>query len=138
MKSSGSFSNSEKEYRKEIFYFILILGNRFGTFMTYLSDVQAGGSTVFPVIGVKSEAIKGSAIFWLNLDHTNIQNNPLTYHGGCPVLVGSKWIFNKWIRANDQAMSQKCDLKFNDKPTETKNMFAEFRNTSKSSKSLHQ
>ena len=119
-------------------YFILILGNRFGTFMTYLSDVQAGGSTVFPVIGVKSEAIKGSAIFWLNLDHTNIQNNPLTYHGGCPVLVGSKWIFNKWIRANDQAMSQKCDLRYNNKPTETKNMFAEFRNTSKSSKSLHQ
>ena len=23
--------------------------------------------------------------------------NPETLHGGCPVVVGSKWITNKWV-----------------------------------------
>jgi hypothetical protein len=26
----------------------------------------------------------------------------LSAHGGCPVLVGSKWITNKWVAAFDQ------------------------------------
>ena len=50
--------------------------------MAYLSDVQAGGGTVFPAIGVKSAAKKGSALFWLNLDDGNMNQNLATVHGG--------------------------------------------------------
>ncbi len=31
-------------------------------------------------------------------------------HGGCPVLVGSKWILNKWIYSFDQWKTYPCLL----------------------------
>ena len=31
--------------------------------------------------------------------------DPFTVHGGCPVLVGSKWITNKWVRWKAQELS---------------------------------
>ena len=34
--------------------------------------------------------------------------------GGCPVLVGSKWITNKWIHSNDQFLKFPCGLDFHD------------------------
>ena len=43
-------------------------GPRFVTFMIYLSDVEAGGRTVFPTIGVSVPPEAGSALFWFNLD----------------------------------------------------------------------
>ena len=63
----------------------LDMGDRFATFMVrisryekktqllninfqaYLSEVQAGGGTVFPSLGLHSTPEKGSAIFWINL-----------------------------------------------------------------------
>lgn len=36
--------------------------------MVYLSDVEAGGRTVFPTIGLSVEPSAGSALFWFNLD----------------------------------------------------------------------
>lgn len=36
-------------------------------FQAYLSEVQAGGGTVFPSLGLHSTPEKGSAIFWINL-----------------------------------------------------------------------
>ena len=32
----------------------------------------------------------------VNLKTSGLKD-PLTAHGGCPVLVGSKWITNKWV-----------------------------------------
>ena len=33
-----------------------------------------------------------------------------TLHGGCPILKGSKWIFNKWIYYFDQWRKFPCGL----------------------------
>ena len=31
-------------------------------------------------------------------------------HGGCPVMIGSKWIINKWVRSNAQMFRKPCPI----------------------------
>ncbi|CRK96752.1 CLUMA_CG010007, isoform A [Clunio marinus] len=73
------------------------LGNRVATTLIYFTDVEKGGYTVFPYLKVRIPAVKGSAAFWYNLKE-NGQGDYRTRHAGCPVLIGSKWVANKWIR----------------------------------------
>ena len=41
-------------------------GQRIQTFMIYLSDVEAGGHTIFPQAGISIKPKEGSALFWFN------------------------------------------------------------------------
>ncbi|XP_052086635.1 prolyl 4-hydroxylase subunit alpha-2-like [Mytilus californianus] len=78
--------------------------NRVLTIILYLSDVEVGGSTVFPELGLAVSPVKGSALFFTNLDKDE-QGDKSTLHAGCPVFFGSKWIANKWIHKKDQDMN---------------------------------
>ncbi|XP_078401327.1 prolyl 4-hydroxylase subunit alpha-3 [Cetorhinus maximus] len=82
-------------------------GNRVATFMIYLSTVEAGGSTAFIYANFSVPVVKNAALFWWNL-HKNGQGNADTLHAGCPVLVGDKWVANKWIREHGQEFQRKC------------------------------
>ena len=82
-------------------------GPRIITFMMYLSDVIAGGRTVFPQLGISVQPIKGSALYWFNI-HPDLSYDSRNLHFGCPTLYGNKWIANKWVKLNAQFRSNPC------------------------------
>lgn len=85
--------------------------NRIATWLFYMSNVEAGGATVFPTLNVALWPQKGSAAFWYNL-HLNGEGNVNTRHAACPVLTGSKWVSNKWIHELNQEFRRPCGLQF--------------------------
>ncbi|CAF90979.1 unnamed protein product, partial [Tetraodon nigroviridis] len=91
-------------------------GNRIATWLLYvsaavlrMSDVQAGGATVFTDIGASVLPQKGSAVFWYNLRPSG-DGDYRTRHAACPVLLGNKWVSNKWIHERGQEFRRRCDL----------------------------
>jgi len=84
-------------------------GNRIATWLFYMSDVEAGGATVFPALNISLWPRKGSAVFWYNL-LPNGEGNERTRHAACPVLTGSKWVSNKWIHERGQEFRRPCRL----------------------------
>ncbi|XP_038549486.1 prolyl 4-hydroxylase subunit alpha-3 isoform X2 [Micropterus salmoides] len=89
--------------------FKLKTGNRVATFMIYLSSVEAGGSTAFIYANFSVPVVEKAAIFWWNL-HKNGQGDVDTLHAGCPVLIGDKWVANKWIHEHGQEFQHRCSL----------------------------
>ncbi|XP_041362602.1 prolyl 4-hydroxylase subunit alpha-1-like isoform X2 [Gigantopelta aegis] len=82
-------------------------GNRIATWLNYMTDVELGGATVFPYIGVKVFPKKGAAAFWHNL-YRNGEGIYDTRHAACPVLIGTKWVSNKWIHERGQEFRRPC------------------------------
>jgi prolyl 4-hydroxylase len=72
-------------------------GQRVSTLVMYLNDVEEGGTTIFPDVGLEVVPKKGSAVYF---EYTNSKSqlDRLTLHGGSPVTRGEKWIVTKWMR----------------------------------------
>ena len=72
-------------------------GQRIATVVMYLNDVQAGGGTIFPHLNLETRPRKGSAIYFsYQLPDGSV--DPMTLHGGSPVIRGEKWIATQWLR----------------------------------------
>ncbi|MDR7332175.1 2OG-Fe(II) oxygenase [Roseateles asaccharophilus] len=70
-------------------------GQRVATLVIYLNTPTAGGSTIFPDIGLDVAPVKGNAVFFsYDRPHPSTQ----TLHGGSPVIEGEKWVATKWLR----------------------------------------
>ncbi|XP_039519553.1 prolyl 4-hydroxylase subunit alpha-2-like [Pimephales promelas] len=82
-------------------------GGRISTVLIYLSDVDIGGATVFPIIGAALQPKRGTAVLWFN-HLRNGNEDARTLHAACPVFVGNKWVANKWIRTYGQEFRRKC------------------------------
>ena len=72
-------------------------GQRVASLVIYLNDVEDGGATVFPQLGLTVGPKKGAAVYF-EYCNSRGQVDPQTLHGGLPVLRGEKWIATKWMR----------------------------------------
>ncbi|MBS0620041.1 MAG: 2OG-Fe(II) oxygenase [Verrucomicrobia bacterium] len=75
-------------------------GQRIATVVMYLADTPKGGETIFPKANLSVKPIKGNAVIFYNCTPDGIED-PLSLHGGAPVLEGEKWIATKWIRVGE-------------------------------------
>lgn len=66
-----------------------------------------GGATAIPYLKLAVPSIKGTALFWHNLKHTGSDEIRMK-HAGCPVLIGTKTVINKWIHSFEQEFRRPC------------------------------
>ncbi|CAG7818878.1 unnamed protein product [Allacma fusca] len=78
--------------------------------MFYLQEPELGGETVFIDANVVVRPTKGSGLFWYGL-YSDGEVDRSTNHGACPVILGRKWVANKWIFYDDQFLARKCGLR---------------------------
>jgi prolyl 4-hydroxylase len=72
-------------------------GQRIATLVMYLNDVEAGGSTVFPEVGIDVLPRRGNAVYFAYCTENGTLDSR-SLHGGSPVGAGEKWIATKWFR----------------------------------------
>lgn len=72
-----------------------------------MTTVEMGGDTVFPYLNLKIPSIKGAAAFWHNLKDSG-DDEYFTRHASCPVLLGDKWVANKWMHEHGQEFRRPC------------------------------
>lgn len=89
----------------------LVSGPRILTLFLYLSDVDEGGETVFPALGISVKPKRGRALLWPStLDYDPDIRDGRTTHEARPVLKGRKFAANVWIHLynNEVAMKWGC------------------------------
>jgi prolyl 4-hydroxylase len=74
-------------------------GQRVATCILYLDGPEEGGETIFPKAKVMVKPVKGSAVLFFNCNEEG-EVDPMSLHGGAPVIRGTKWIATRWIRQN--------------------------------------
>lgn len=70
---------------------------RISTLVMYLNDVEYGGETYFPKLGLSVSPQKGMAVYF-EYFYNDQTLNDLTLHGGAPVIIGDKWAATQWMR----------------------------------------
>lgn len=83
-------------------------GQRTWTAMIFLNDVEAGGSTHFPYVGVQIKPRARTLMLWNNLDAAGLANAH-TRHAGLPVDKGAKYVITKWFRERTWSKSRLTD-----------------------------
>ena len=79
-------------------------GPRILTFFLYLSDVDEGGETGFPTLGINVQPKKGRALLWPStISEDPSRREPRTMHEAKTVLKGRKYAANSWIHLYDYA-----------------------------------
>ena len=73
-------------------------GQRVSSLVVYLNDVERGGETVFPDVGLSVLPRKGNAVYF-EYSNSRGQLDRRSLHAGAPVLAGEKWAMTKWMRA---------------------------------------
>ncbi|WP_339262362.1 2OG-Fe(II) oxygenase [Solibacillus sp. FSL W7-1472] len=71
--------------------------NRISTLVVYLNDVEEGGVTTFPNLGIVNVPKKGTAVYF-EYFYNDQKLNELTLHSGEPVIHGEKWVATQWMR----------------------------------------
>lgn len=77
-------------------------GQRIATVITYLNNVEQGGETEFPQLGITVAPNKGDALYFEYTDAYG-RSTELCRHASLPVIKGEKWAITKWLRLG-QAM----------------------------------
>jgi prolyl 4-hydroxylase len=96
----GQFYNTHHDYIPH--HLSRQMGVRTLTVFLYLNDVEAGGGTEFPNIGLTVQPRKGRAVIWPSVLNENPNAKDLrTNHGALPVQSGIKYGANAWIHQRD-------------------------------------
>ena len=87
------FQPGSESYRK----FCSESGQRTWTAMAYMNDVEGGGETTFPRLGVSQKPEQGTLLMWNNQTSEG-KVNPWTIHHAMPVTEGRKYVITLWFR----------------------------------------
>jgi len=82
-------------------------GPRILTFFLYLSDVEEGGGTNFPQLGLTINPKRGRAVLWPSvLNSSPLKKDGRTTHQALDVIKGTKYAANGWIHMYDYVTPQ--------------------------------